>query len=282
MTSTYIYGQENQKIVSFKPTFLYIKKHEITGKLYFGKTTKDHVLSYNGSGKHWLSHVKKHGESHVTTLWYCLFLDKESVEHFAISFSKMNNIVQSDEWLNLKEENGLDGGSNKGRKNTTASEKLKRTSPAKCKESLEYLGNVSIDDERWSTGEIVGVNYETRSSDSTKCAISKGVRNSEKYKNHKEKISGTTLFKDKQGNFVRTHKSDERVLSGELVGCTRGKKYTIEQKNKLSSILSGEGNPAFGKMWINDGLSNLRVDKDSSLPEGWCRGLLKRHNNSII
>ena len=28
---------------NFKPTYLYIKQHTVTGKLYFGKTTKDNV-----------------------------------------------------------------------------------------------------------------------------------------------------------------------------------------------------------------------------------------------
>lgn len=44
----------------FRPTFLYIKQHTITGKLYFGKTSKnlDKMLSYKGSGKYWLDHIK--------------------------------------------------------------------------------------------------------------------------------------------------------------------------------------------------------------------------------
>lgn len=91
------------------PTFLYIKKHSVTGLLYFGKTTKD-PEKYSGSGKHWLSHIKKHGKEHIITLWYCLFLDKESLTSFAINFSKQNNIVKSNLWANLTEENGLDGG----------------------------------------------------------------------------------------------------------------------------------------------------------------------------
>jgi hypothetical protein len=96
-------------IYQFKPTFLYIKQHSITGKLYFGKTIRN-PETYFGSGKHWLSHIKTHGSKHVVTLWYCLFLDQESCMEFAVNFSKEQKIVESTEWLNLKYENGVDGG----------------------------------------------------------------------------------------------------------------------------------------------------------------------------
>ena len=44
----------------FKPTYLYIKQHSITGKLYLGKTTKQNLIKYTGSGKYWLRHLKVH------------------------------------------------------------------------------------------------------------------------------------------------------------------------------------------------------------------------------
>lgn len=96
--------------MEFSPTFLYIKQHAITGKLYFGKTTKQDPLEYNGSGKHWSHHIKHHGKEHVITLWCELFEDKDDLVNFALYFSKELNIVESNSWLNLKEENGLDGG----------------------------------------------------------------------------------------------------------------------------------------------------------------------------
>lgn len=98
-------------ITNFKPTYLYIKQHTITGKLYFGKTTEDDPVKYPGSGTHWKLHVKKHGIEHVVTLWYCLFTDKEELTKFALSCSEQWNIVESKTWLNKIPENGLDGGS---------------------------------------------------------------------------------------------------------------------------------------------------------------------------
>lgn len=93
----------------FKPTYLYIKQHTVTGKLYFGKTTRN-PEKYLGSGVRWKNHITAHGKEFVATLWYCLFLDNKTITKFAMMCSKQWGIVDSDVWLNLKEENGNDGG----------------------------------------------------------------------------------------------------------------------------------------------------------------------------
>ena len=91
------------------PTILYIKEHEATGLRYFGKTTKEDVLSYNGSGVYWKRHLMSHGKN-VKTIWVSEpFTDKEELVEFAEFFSVFHNIVNSEEWANLTNENGLDG-----------------------------------------------------------------------------------------------------------------------------------------------------------------------------
>lgn len=171
--------------VRFRPTFLYIKQHSVTGKLYFGKTTRD-VSQYHGSGKYWLDHMKKHGRKHVHTLWYCLFMDIDTLVEFAISFSLNQHIVESTEWANLRIENGLEGGwhgrpasaetrkklSNAllgKRKPQRSAEHTAKLTPgllhtahkkgvgARCVITQQPLGKVSKDDPRWDTGEIVPV-----------------------------------------------------------------------------------------------------------------------------
>lgn len=92
----------------FKPTWLYIKQHNVTGLKYFGKTIKSDPYKYLGSGLYWMRHLKEHGKD-VTTVWAMLFLDKQSLTEFALQFSKENNIIESSDWANLKLENGLDG-----------------------------------------------------------------------------------------------------------------------------------------------------------------------------
>jgi hypothetical protein len=92
------------------PTYLYIKQHSVTGLKYFGKTTND-PYTYNGSGTYWKYHIKKHGKDHIETLWVSEpFIDSTLISEYALTFSKDNNIVESKNWANLIEENGLDGG----------------------------------------------------------------------------------------------------------------------------------------------------------------------------
>ena len=94
----------------FKPTYLYIKQHSITGKLYLGKFSGSNVEKYKGSGKYWTDHLRIHGEEYVVTLWYCLYLDIESLTNDAKLISQIADVVKSDQWANLVEEDGLMGG----------------------------------------------------------------------------------------------------------------------------------------------------------------------------
>lgn len=93
----------------FSPTYLYVKQHTITGKLYFGKTTRSNPELYVGSGKYWKRHIQQHGKQHVVTLWSCLFSDQHECMDFALAFSELFDIVESNNWLNLVEETGIGG-----------------------------------------------------------------------------------------------------------------------------------------------------------------------------
>ena len=82
---------------------LYIKTHRITGLKYFGYTTRKDVDQYKGSGIYWRQHIKKHGNDANTEI-VAVFENIDEASSFAINFSKENNIVKSDEWANLMEE----------------------------------------------------------------------------------------------------------------------------------------------------------------------------------
>lgn len=93
----------------FKPTFLYIKRHPITGKVYFGKTVQNPEI-YIGQGSRWRNHIKTHGAKYVENLWYCLYTDEDELKKFSMMYSEIFRICDSNsEYLNLKPENGLDG-----------------------------------------------------------------------------------------------------------------------------------------------------------------------------
>lgn len=98
----------------FKPTWLCVKQHNITGLKYFCKTTKIDPIKYLGSGDYWLKHLEKHGKD-VTTVWCHLYSDKETLVEEALSFSKYHNIVKARNkdgkkiWANAIDEDGLHG-----------------------------------------------------------------------------------------------------------------------------------------------------------------------------
>jgi hypothetical protein len=86
---------------------LYIKTHNQTGLKYLGKTTQD-PFTYKGSGIRWLRHINKHGYDVVTEV-IGTYDTKEKLKEAGIYFSKLWNVVESDQWANLKLEEG-DGG----------------------------------------------------------------------------------------------------------------------------------------------------------------------------
>lgn len=93
----------------YKPTWLYIKQHSITGLKYFGKTTKDPII-YQGSGKYWLNHIKHHGKEHVLTIWSKRYDAEDEIRQTAEALSVYFDIVKSKNWANLCNETGMDGG----------------------------------------------------------------------------------------------------------------------------------------------------------------------------
>jgi len=87
--------------------YLYIKKHNKTGLKYLGKTTRN-PFTYHGSGLYWKKHIQKYGYDIETKIIYQTN-DDALFHKFAIAFSRENDIVNSSEWANLKEESGNGG-----------------------------------------------------------------------------------------------------------------------------------------------------------------------------
>ena len=128
----------------FKPTYLYIKRHSLTGKCYFGKTTRD-PMTYLGSGTVWRRHLKVHGTDNVETIWCKLFDDQEECMSVATIFSEQQDIVNSDIWLNLIPENGIDGQAFGFRHSKEAKEKISeanrnRTPEQRKSQSIRQTG----------------------------------------------------------------------------------------------------------------------------------------------
>jgi len=85
-----------------------LKTHKITGLKYLCKTSTRNPFTYLGSGKYWKRHIKKHGtQIHTSILEECL--TRAELVMWGTFYSKLWNVVNSEDFANLVEERG-DGG----------------------------------------------------------------------------------------------------------------------------------------------------------------------------
>lgn len=89
---------------------LMIKQHVETGLKYLCYTKKTGIEfeNYKGSGLVWKRHLKKHGDNITTEIIYETD-DYEQFKDYALTKSIEFNIIESNNWANLKNETG-DGG----------------------------------------------------------------------------------------------------------------------------------------------------------------------------
>jgi len=135
---------------AIEPTRLYIKQCSHCDLKYFGKTKSKDIDSYPGSGIYWNAHLKKHSAEPIH-LWNSDWYYDKSISRFAIKFSRINKIVQSDLWANLKEEDGLAGGflltmeshikrietrKKNGTLNTNTTESIQKAIQTKCNKGV--------------------------------------------------------------------------------------------------------------------------------------------------
>lgn len=213
-------------IFMFRPTYLYVKTHTLTGKKYFGKTVEN-PLTYRGSGIHWRRHVKVHGKEHVHTEILGLFTDSIWCTLYALEFSVLNEIVSSSVWLNLKEENGIDGGwdhINQDRekmlaKNSNAGKKAQLLHPGLCKRNFANVDYVMAGKKAAATSKarygadyfkVIGPSYE---------------RTDEIKKKWSAKQTGMKMINDGVKNtFVQQDKLEEYFAQGWVLGNVNAKK----------------------------------------------------------
>lgn len=168
--------------------YLYLKTHQSTGLKYLGFTKND-PHKYLGSGKYWLSHLKKHG-NHITTEILLRTEDKSQIKEKGKYYSELWNIVESKEFANLAIEEGTGGQTFKGKKHTP--EAIQKMSNAK-------KGKIFSDDHRLNLstshkGTRVGTDnhfFGKNHTDETKAKMSeslKGKVRSEEFKQNLSKL----------------------------------------------------------------------------------------------
>lgn len=218
-------SKQETKYNNFKPTRLYIKRHSLTGLLYFGKHTGKSVDRYEGSGSYWKNHINTHGKHLVVTDWISdWFNDPYDIEEFALFLSREHDIINKKNvngkkvWANLIEEDGLWGGakSNDLRKKDSElkkSQAYKEKIKTKC-QHCDWVGGISMH-ARWH-GDKCKLN-KNRSQASIDHQLKLNKENSERqldkqYKDSLIEICGICGFSGPK-NIIRRDHNENCILN---------------------------------------------------------------------
>ncbi len=90
-----------------KTIYLYVKESP-KGLKYLGITSKENPYYYKGSGKYWTSHLRKHNikTKNIKTTILLQTSDRSIISFWGMYYSKIYNVVESEEWANLIPESG--------------------------------------------------------------------------------------------------------------------------------------------------------------------------------
>lgn len=197
--------------------YLYLKIHNQTGLKYFGKTIRDDFDVYQGSGRYWSNHIRKHGYD-VTTYLMASFHDDdlEGAQEYGLWFSEEFDIANCSDFANLREE-AIDGGrmSEESKRRISKGQLGKVLSDeTKLKISRSQKGKVVSDETRAKLSAI-------RHSEETKLKISRSLKG--------RKTGG------KPPSFKGKKHSEETKLK--MAKAKRGRKQTPEH---IAAMIEGK------------------------------------------
>jgi len=184
--------------------YLYVKTHNKTGLKYLGKTESKDPHKYSGSGTYWKLHLKKHGKDYSTEI----IKECKSKEEFAswgLYYSKLWNVVESNDWANLKEETGDARG--------------KLSAESRMKISIAGLGREPPN--KGKTGAVGYWRGKTRSNND-KENISRGRKG--KSMGHNRPHTATTIEKIKSARALQVITKESRIKVADKL---RGKKQAL-------------------------------------------------------
>jgi hypothetical protein len=207
-----------------------------------------------------LQHIKKHN-AEQKHLWNSDWYYDTSISRFALKFSNINKIVESDNWANLIPENGLDGGSKGSVLSEQHKQKIKIFMTGKCfndfdeetrKKMSESARKREIEKVNNGTSNFAGKKGSVFASNRNKKLIEQGEHNflycgNQVSKRVRKRIEegtyhalGRLLCVDKDGNKVYI----ESIRYKEQIGPVEDKEYVHVSSNeaKRRKLTAMKGN----------------------------------------
>lgn len=110
----------------------------------------------------------------------------------------------------------------------------------------------------------IPLNHETKQ----KIIKNNGMRGKTHSEDARKKISAA--HKGKPSWHKGRKKSEE--TKHRMSQAQKGRFVSEETKHKISEAGKGRNNSNYGKMWITDGVNNLKILKEDIIPSGWYKG----------
>ena len=221
--------------------YLYLKTHNETGLKYLGITKQD-PYKYMGSGIRWRNHLSKHGNN-VTTEIIFQSDNKSEIKQKGIATSKQFDIVESDEFANLKIEEG-DGGFD--HINDGSENHINRCRAGGKKAVIKMNEFLKNNPEKRVIPNCCGMKHSPETIEKMKKAragMGTGSANSQ---------FGTVWCVKENADTMEQRKKFK--LDNIPKGWISCKEFRENKKDK--------NNSAYGRSWYNDGLTNYFLKRD--------------------
>lgn len=97
-----------------------------------------------------------------------------------------------------------------------------------------------------------------------------------------EEIHGVEKAKTLKSERSESMKQFRREHPESVVGSNNpnyGNKWSDEKRKVFAENRQKENHPAYGLIWINDGVSSKKIRNTENIPDGWCRGRIRTWQN---